>query len=348
MLLNQIELFVTVAKHQNLGKTAQEMHVSASSVCQRLKSLENDLGVKLYKKNREGIELTEAGETLLATASKVLSQLDNLKRTLNSDSQSAVPSLSVGGTSSPSAKYLPAAITAFQKTHPDIKVTFLTSKRANIEKLLRASQLEIAIIQSPSESSDFNLEHFAADNLTFFTHPTYPLAKKKKLDLAELSKIPLIIREGKGASHGMLNQLKRQGLTLNVTMRCKSPDVLKAAVRRKMGVGVLFYNQIEKNIKRRDFKALNFSRLPKLVGNSYIVYSKTKPLSSVAGEFLTLLRSRKVREKIRGFHSNKNSPNRAATNNKGFQGRGEGLRTKPNSDASRKSTGKYVSSAVDV
>jgi DNA-binding transcriptional LysR family regulator len=59
--LNRIELFVTVAKHHNLGKTAREMHVSASSVCQRLKSLENDFGVKLYKKNREGIELTGAG-----------------------------------------------------------------------------------------------------------------------------------------------------------------------------------------------------------------------------------------------------------------------------------------------
>ena len=54
MLLNRIELFVTVARHHNLGKTAREMHVSASSVCQRLKSLENDFGVKLYKKNKEG------------------------------------------------------------------------------------------------------------------------------------------------------------------------------------------------------------------------------------------------------------------------------------------------------
>ena len=123
MLLNRIELFVTVARHHNLGKTAREMHVSASSVCQRLKSLENDFGVKLYKKNKEGIELTGAGETLLTTGSDVLNQLENLRKTLNPCSETAVQSLTIGGTYNPSAKYLPSAIAAFQKTHPNVKVT---------------------------------------------------------------------------------------------------------------------------------------------------------------------------------------------------------------------------------
>ena len=297
MLLNQIELFVTVARNHNLGKTAREMHVSASSVCQRLKSLENDLGAKLYKKNKEGIELTGAGETLLTTASEVLNQLDTLKKTLNTDSQQAIQSLTIGGTYNPSVKHLPAAIAAFQKTHPDVKVTFLTSDRANIQKLVRESEVDIAIIQSPSESADFNLEHFAVDNLTFFAHPLHPLAKQKKLDLEDLAETPVIVRDGRGASQKMLKQLECRGLTLNVTLRCVSPDAVKAAVRRKMGVGILFYNQIEQDVKRKELKALKFSGLPKLVGNSYIVYSKSKPLSSIADEFLSLLRSMKTRPK---------------------------------------------------
>jgi len=297
MLLNQIELFVTVARNHNLGKTARQIHVSASSVCQRLKSLENGLGVKLYKKNKEGIELTGAGQTLLTTASEFLNQLDSLRKPFNHDPEKAVQSLTIGGTYNPSVKYLPAAIAAFQKTHPDIKATFLTSDRANIQKLVRESEVDIAIIQSPSESADFNLEHFAVDNLTFFAHPMHPLAKKQKLDLEDLAETPLILRDGRGASQKMLKQLECRGLTLNVTLRCVSPDAVKAAVRRKMGVGILFYNQIEQDVKRKELKTLKFSGLPKLVGNSYIVYSKSKPLSSIADEFLSLLRSMKTRLK---------------------------------------------------
>ena len=298
MLLNQIELFVTVARNQNLGRTAREIHVSASSVCQRLKSLENDLGVKLYNKKKEGIELTGAGQTVLTTASEVLNQLDTLRKTLNHNSEKAVESLTIGGTYNPSAKYLPSAIAEFQKTHPDVKATFLTSDRANIQKSVRESEVDIAIIQSPSESSDLNLEHYTVDNLTFFAHPTHPVAKKKKLDLEDLAETPVVVREGRGTTQKILKQLLEcRGLTLNVTLRCASPDAVKEAVRRKTGVGILFYNQIEQDVKRKALKILNFSGLPKLVGNSYIVYSKSKPLSSAANDFLNLVRSMKPRQK---------------------------------------------------
>jgi DNA-binding transcriptional LysR family regulator len=292
--LNRIELFVTVAKHQKLAKTAQEMHVSASSVCQRLKSLENDFGVKLYKKNKEGIELTGAGQTLLTTASDVLNQLENLRKTLSCDSQTPVQSLIIGGTYNPSEKYLPSAIAAFQKTHPDVKVKFLTADGPSIDKWVRESEVDIAMMHSPSESSDFHMEHVAADDLMFFAHPMHPLSKKKKLALQDLSQAPLIVREGKGATEQLLKHLTRGGIMVNVALRCVTPDAVKAAVREKMGLGILFYNLIEEDIKRKDLKTLKFPGLPKLVGNSYIVYTKNKPLSCAANDFLALLRSMKT------------------------------------------------------
>jgi DNA-binding transcriptional LysR family regulator len=221
--LNRIELFVTVAKHHNLGRTAREMHVSASSVCQRLKCLENDFGVKLYKKKKEGIELTGAGQTLVTAANDVLNQLENLRKTLNHDSEVAVQSLTIGGTYNPSEKYLPSAIAAFQKTHPDVKVKFLTADGASIDKLVRESEVDIAIMHSPAESADFHMEHFAADDLTFFAHPMHPLSKKKKLVLQDLSQTPLIVREGKGATEKMLQQLTYRRLTVNVALRCVTP-----------------------------------------------------------------------------------------------------------------------------
>jgi DNA-binding transcriptional LysR family regulator len=292
--LNRIELFITVAKHHNLGKTAREMHVSASSVCQRLKCLENDLGVKLYKKKKAGIELTGAGQTLVTAASDVLNQLENLRKALNHDSEVAVQSLTIGGTYNPSEKYLPSALAAFQKSHPDIKVKFLTADGASIDKSVRQSEVDIAIMHSPSESSDFHMEHFATDNLTFFAHPMHPLSKKKKLVLQDLSQTPLIVREGKGATEKILRQLTRGGITVNVALRCVTPDAVKAAVREKMGLGILFYNLIEEDIRRKDLKTLKFPGLPILVGNSYIVYTKNKPLSCAANDFLALLRSMKT------------------------------------------------------
>jgi DNA-binding transcriptional LysR family regulator len=61
-----------------------------------------------------------------------------------------------------------------------------------------------------------------------------------------------------------------------------------------MGIGVLFNNLVEEDIRRGFVKSLKFSGLPKVVASSYIVYSKKKPLSPAAVEFLNLLRRMKI------------------------------------------------------
>lgn len=294
MILNRIELFITVAKHHNLAKTAREMHVSASSVCQRLKTLETDFDVKLYKRSKYGIELTGAGQTLLTAGSDVLTRIERLKSVFKRDLGVAPETLSIGGTHSPSARHLPAAVAAFQKTHPNVKVDFLTARRATLEKLVQASEVDIAIIQSPSKSSGLHLEYFAVDHLVFFCHPNHPLTRKKKLEFTELSNIPLMIREGKGSTHRMLKELESRGLKISIALRCLSPDAVKAAVRRKMGVGILFSDLIKDDVKRKDFKILRFSKAITAAGNSYIAYSKKKPLSSTAAAFLRLLQCMKT------------------------------------------------------
>jgi len=294
MLLDRIELFISVAKYHNLAKTARQMHVSSSSVCQRLKSLENDFGTKLYKKTKEGIELTDAGRTFLSGVTGILGELESLKKTLSSKPDNGRQGISVGGNYNPSVKHLPMAIAAFKKTHPNITVTFWTGSRAHIEKCLRDFDVDIALVQSPSKTLEFHLEPFAVDTLVFFAHPAHPLAKKKGLELSDLAETALIVREGTGASYKMLKQLKARGLKkLNVALRCGTPDAVKAAVKNKMGIGMLFTDTLQEELARKDFKVLKFSGVPELLGHSYILFNKKKPLSPAANHFLTLLRSRK-------------------------------------------------------
>jgi DNA-binding transcriptional LysR family regulator len=293
MFLDRIQLFVSVAKYQNLAKTAREMHVSASSVCQRLKSLESDFGVKLYKRKNTGIEITEAGETLLAIASDVVTNFETLRAKFRREVDAPERILKVGGTYNPSARDLPSAIATFQKAFPDAKITFLTSTKAEIEKSLHERQVDIAVIQNPSKPADLIMEPFAVDRLVFFSHPRHPLAKKKSVDLTDLNDMAVVIRGGKGTTEKFVEKLKARGITLNVSLRCVSPDAVKAAVRREMGIGILFHNLVEDELKRKEFKALKLRSLVTPVGHSFIIYSKKQPLSSAASEFLGILWSMK-------------------------------------------------------
>ena len=92
--------------HQSLENAARAMHVGASSVCQRFKLLETDLGMTLYKKSKSAIELTGAGHTLVATGTDIFNRLETLRHKLSRDARVTGQTLTVGGAHNPSANHL--------------------------------------------------------------------------------------------------------------------------------------------------------------------------------------------------------------------------------------------------
>ena len=191
-------------------------------------------------------------------------------------------------------KHLPCAIAVFKKTHRAASLRFLSAEKARVEDWLHDGKADIAIIQSSTQCTDLVMEEFLEDSLTFFALPTHPLAKRKRLGLHHLENIPLVMRDGQGASARLIEELERLGIKTNITLRCATPNAVKAAVKRKMGVGVLFSGPISEELQRDDFVRLTFSGLKQVLRvQSYIVYSKNRPLSPIAGDFLRLLQSRK-------------------------------------------------------
>lgn len=161
--------------------------------------------------------------------------------------------------------------------YPDTKITFLTCPKAEIEKLLEARKVDIAIIQTPFKSAHLVMEPFAVDSLTLFSHPRHPLANKKKLDLSDLNHSAVVIRAGKGTTERFVEKLKARGIILNVSLRLRLARGGKGSgVRREMGIGILFHNLVEDELKRKEFKILKFRSAIAPVGNSFIVFKKSQ------------------------------------------------------------------------
>jgi len=85
MTLHQLSIWIVVAKHQNVTKAADELHIRQPSVSQQIKFLQNEFGIKLYKVHvGKGIELTQAGKTLLKYAKLIHLQVKILEDKLKS------------------------------------------------------------------------------------------------------------------------------------------------------------------------------------------------------------------------------------------------------------------------
>jgi DNA-binding transcriptional LysR family regulator len=109
--------------------------------------------------------------------------------------------------------------------------------------------------------------------------------------LAELVQQPLILKErSESKTRELLKQIEQRDFELNVFMECESAEAVKLAAMKGLGVGVLYRDHLNTEVRRGDLKIVKISDLKRIDSKSFILYKVDRPLSPNAQEFLGLLR----------------------------------------------------------
>lgn len=291
MTLHQLRIFSAVAKHLNVTKASEELHITQPAVSRQLRLLCEDCGAGLYKVTSRGIELTEEGQLLLRSAEPILTQIERIKNAFGKGKK--CQTLRLGGSQSPSLSFLPLVSAICRRMHPEVQIVIRTDTSHAVEQLVLKSEVEIAVITAPSFTPSLIYEHCRQEKLVAFASPKHPLCKKQKLAISELSRVPLIVKRrgqaGDFQSEEVLRQLEKRGIAPNIVIECDSPWAVKAAVKAGVGIAILYRDMVESDLQQGDLKIIKITDL-KMEQDSYIVYPKDRPLSVNAQEFLTLLR----------------------------------------------------------
>lgn len=137
------------------------------------------------------------------------------------------------------------------------------------------------------------MESYRTEKPLAFVAQDHWLARKKSIHASEFSNTQLIIRNrrmGQSRIEIQVRNFTKQGTKFKSVMRCHSSESVKAAVREGTGVGILFRDTIKPEIDQGKFIAIPFAGLD-VIRQTYIAYSKKRSFSSLAREFLTLLRA---------------------------------------------------------
>jgi DNA-binding transcriptional LysR family regulator len=310
MTFRQLTAFAAVAKHMNITKAAQELRTSQPSLSKHLKGLEDDYKVKLFTRKGKGIQLTEDGSEFLRHIESILAQLQKIEeRFLKSSKKKESTTLIVGGTYEVSASILPSLLALFKKRYPNIQVVLRSNTISILEQMMLKGDPEIAVASIAPRSPEFTAESCVPLRLVPFAATGYRIPKEKELCLADLGTVPLIVRDNRdtrGTTETLLLRLRELGYRPNVVMRCESPEAIKMAVSKKLGVGILYKDLLKQDIARGLFKQLHIRGLS-MEGNTYAIYHKHRPLSSCGEAFLKLLRrwceeKRSKKEKIKALN----------------------------------------------
>jgi DNA-binding transcriptional LysR family regulator len=236
--LRQLEVFLAVARTQNISRAAETLAMSQSAVSGSLSDLENHFDVQLFDRIGKRIQLNEFGRALRPRAEALIEQARDLEQALKRHTD--IGRVQLGATLT-IGNYLAVELMArFMREQPGAQVTLEVANTAEIVDKVANFELDIALVEGEIAHPDLEITAWHEDELSVFCAPGHPLASKKKLTDADLLAATWIVREiGSGtrqtferAMHGLLSQLQ-------IMLELQHTEAIKRAVEANLGIGCI-------------------------------------------------------------------------------------------------------------
>jgi LysR family transcriptional regulator, salicylic acid-responsive activator of bsdBCD len=283
MDIRQLRYFLTIAEEEQITSAAKRLHIAQPPLSQQLKSLENELGVKLVERGSRKIQLTDAGQILRNRAEQILELTEATTKELKDFSEGVQGTLSIGAVSSSGATLLPERIHSFHTKCPGINFEIWEGNTYRILEILNSGVIEIGIVRTP-----FNIENFESiplaiepmvaaisGNLYFEEHQNH-------IYLTDLVDKPLIIY--RRFEKIILQSCQKAGFEPKIF--CKTDDARTTLLWADSGMGIAIVpkSAVElirsSNIKYKEIKESS------LATQIVAIWMKNRYLSTAARHFL--------------------------------------------------------------
>lgn len=290
----RLKVFCKVAELGSFSKAAEALYLTQPGVTFHIKMLEEETGTRLFVRQHNRISLTKAGEVLLKYGGEILGLYEQSEREIYALTGSMRGNLSVGMVAIMGRYFLPKIIGAFKKKYPYVEISTNIGNSSDLLDSLKCGNFDLAIIGGPIYEKGLEKEDFVQDELVLIVPPDHRWVQVGQIDLAELRKEPIILREeGSSTRDTLAMHLKLRRMnpsTLNVAMTLGSTEAVKAAVEGGAGVAIVSHLAIENELRFGLFKKIDIRGM-RLVRDFCIVLpaGRVRP-SLAAGEFLSFLR----------------------------------------------------------
>jgi len=185
--LNGLKAFETAARSESFTRAAQELNVTQGAVSQQVKRLEATLGLKLFRRERQRLILTEAGRNYLVVIRDALDQIAVGTQRLLQRQESGV--LTISTSADFAAKWLVNRLSRFAERHPDVDLR--VSATAPYADFAR-DDVDIAIRHGDGNWPGLDVQRLYSERLFPVCSPRLVAGRKRITKAADLLKFPLL------------------------------------------------------------------------------------------------------------------------------------------------------------
>lgn len=239
--LVDMRLFVAVAEARSITQGAERSALALASASARIKGMEAALGVMLLERQRRGVRLTAAGESLLDHARIVLHQVAAMQGELTTYARGLKARIHMLTNTSGATEHLPKALASFLAKYPAISIDVEERESVEIAAALASGAADIGIAVDavlPEEGLDRFL--FCDDRLVLVVPPHDEFAQRRQISFRDVAGRDFVgLTEGSALQNHIAAQAAKLGVRSRMRARLKNFDVICQMVEAGVGVAVI-------------------------------------------------------------------------------------------------------------
>lgn len=239
MDLRQMRYFLAVAEERHVGRAAERLHMAQPPLSRQIHALEEELGTRLFVRTPKGVELTEAGDALLAEVPNLLLLAQRAAERTRLAGQGLVGRLDVGLFGSGVLDVIPRILAQFHAARPQVKIALHNLTKYEQLQALRERRITVGFNRLVPDEPGIVVRTVLREPLVVALPDTHALAARSTLTIADLEDQPMIVYPNvpmRGLAQEVADAFRIEGARLVVEQEVE--DVLTAVALVATGFGL--------------------------------------------------------------------------------------------------------------
>lgn len=295
MELRQLQYALQIAAEKNFSRAAEKLHIAQPSLSQQLSKLEKELGVLLFQRNTNSVEVTHAGSAFMEKAQMILDMVGQLEREMEDISDMKKGRLNVGSLPITGSHVLPRVLPLFHSCFPGIDIHLVEDTTSVLENLTAAGRTDISLLTLPVLDPNLSWEPLLDEEILLAVPPVHPLAghaapgETAAVSIRQLrDEAFIVLKRGQGFRQIALELCRTNGFEPRIVFESSNIETVQSLVAA--GMGIAFVPSMIALGHGTSFRPAYLSLKERPYRTLVAAYRKGRYISKAAEAFMGVLR----------------------------------------------------------
>ncbi len=287
MDFEQLRTFLEVSRLKSFSRAAQKLLRTQPAISAQIRSLEEEIGVRLFDRDGGKVTYTAAGRLFEPFAESCMERQRHILLAIAEQERSPRGELSISANEATHLYVLPQVFAQFRRQYPRVMLNVVRAERLKTLENVLNREADFGVVSLPVRDGRLTVETIHRDELAVVAPKGHPLAGRDTVKIQEAAKFPLLL-PAHGRRREQLDELFRVNeIRPRVAMEVESSEMLKRYVSVGLGLGFLPRTNVAEEERAGSLSVLSLDGV-RLARDLALVFRKDRQLSRAAQEFLDI------------------------------------------------------------